>query len=115
MKIVMYKNRGAAVSNPEAFKKQCPDAQIVDIQLCLGLTVLNCTHNMNSKPGSILAKQWLFGKGSRLKNLLTAIPCPTERREAFKSVDNFRAEFERACNPRKIGLGNKETRLCNIL
>ena len=115
MKIVVHKNRGAAVSNPKEFKKQCPDAQIVDLQLCLGLTVLNCTHSLNSKPGAVMAKQWLFGKGSRLKNLLTAIPCPTERREAFKSVDNFKAEFERACNPRRIGLGNRETRLCNIL
>lgn len=93
------------------------DGIILDIGQCMGITVLNCTHSLKGKSGAILARQWLHGGGSRLLTLLTRVNVPTEKKEAFTNISKaqFKAEFERACNPRKIGLGSKQTRLCNIL
>lgn len=108
IQINVRRRRGAVTT------ERIPGTLECDLKECVNIIILNCNHSFKGKPGTILAKQWLFGKGSKLKTLLTVVPCPAIRKEAFKD-QNFKGEFERAKDPRKLGLGAKQRRLCNIL
>lgn len=91
------------------------DAICVPIDEAVDLNALVCLHSFEGVSGQIWARRWLFGGGSSAAKKLTHFQVKHEVKEAYKDVKNFKAEFERSCNPRKLGLGSRQTRLCNIL
>ena len=114
MKIYVNIQRRRGIITTDDFKTT---ATTLPWSECAGMVIYDCLHTLHGKSCHTIANQVLFGKGSKLAQQLTTIPAPYDRTEAFISVSKKQmdAEFGRACNPRKIGLGNKETRLCNIL
>jgi len=103
--------RAALVSSMDGLQ----DALCVPYKEGVNLYALVCLHPFEGVSGQQWAARHLFGGGSSAMKKLTKFEVeitPIIVKEESRSI---RAEFERSCDPRMIGLGSKETRLCNIL
>ncbi len=85
------------------------------------LHALICTHPFEGVTGQMWAKRWLFGSGSSAAKKLTRfkrlnkLKTKNSIKECSFTIDQVKKELALASNPRKIGLGAKQRRLCNIL
>ena len=93
MKIVIYRNRGAVVSNPKLFIAKFKEAFIWELEESVDLEVLDCQNTVQGLSGEKWAYMWLFQPRRRPQKVLTSIPCKQSTKESQFTSKDCRKSF----------------------